>query len=443
MLVMTLLRRYVPLLKALRVPTALLAGFFLLILYETQQLPTTTLESITFHCFNLSFIAIILKRPQKFGSQVIANSTAVFMQYGLQGFFGLLVGYLVASMVYPELSLGFGILLPLGFALGPGPAFSLGKTFETLGFESAATMGIFMSSIGYLVASTFGIILIQWAKKKNILDLTANTLLPQTDAKPSPSKNPSKENNAHDSSLFDVLSLHVCLVFIVYGINYAFLTLLTSGLNATGNPALSNLTETLWSLSFLFSALWALVTRGILQKTGAMRAFQDQHFIRISGITMDYVIVASVASISLAVIGKYWFGLLLLSLLGIFLVTLPLLWVCSRLFKNFTFFRTLMIFGVSSGTLTIALALLRIVDPEYKTPAISDYMYSMGFNFLFSIPLILILNTAVPSRINGDLRGFFIVLFVCLAYVVVCFLLTFLFGKKRIFQQPGTIWLKK
>ncbi len=443
----SILRKWIPILRTLRVPIALLAGFLLLPIYELAGFSRNVLEAITFHCFNLSFIAIILRKPQKFGTQVLANTTAVFMQYALQGFFGLCLTYLLASTLFPNLSLGFGLLLPLGFALGPGPAFSLGKTFELLGFQSAATLGVFMASVGYLVASIIGIILIYWARKKNLLSsLGVNNSPPDADPVHT-NREKIKQRNDHQSNAsaqentaLDILTLHSALVLFVYVVTYLFLQGLTSLMQASNIPALAQLAETLWGLTFLFSALWALIIRSILQLFRVTPVFNNQYFTRINGLTMDFVIVVAVASISFSVIAEYWLSLTLLSILGILIVIIPLLWMCSRLFKDHIFPRTLVIFGVSSGTLSIALALLRIVDPGFKTPVASDYMYSMGFNFLFSIPFILSLNTAIQSRIGGDTQGFFIMLGVCACYAITCFILFRILAGKRTFHRPNQIW---
>ena len=58
------------------------------------------------------------------------------------------------------------MLLPLGFAQGPGQAFSIGTSWEELGFANGGNIGLAIATIGFLWAIFFGIPLLNVLVRK-------------------------------------------------------------------------------------------------------------------------------------------------------------------------------------------------------------------------------------------------------------------------------------
>ena len=136
LLVGALLRAKVRILQRFLIPSAIIGGFFLLIFYNFIApligLEADFLGDLVYHLLNISFIAMALRNPSddkpKDGSarrSFFQNVVAIFGQYGLQCFFGLLVTLLMILTFIPDLFPAIGLSLPLGFELGPGQAYSI------------------------------------------------------------------------------------------------------------------------------------------------------------------------------------------------------------------------------------------------------------------------------------------------------------------------------
>ena len=100
----------------------------------------------------------------------------------------------------------------------------------------------------------------------------------------------------------------------------------------------------------------------------------------------------------------------------------------------------LLIFGVSTGTLSTGLALLRVVDPDFETPVASDYAYASGITFVLAIPFILSINLPVRAFESGDMRYFWLALAVAGAYLLFVIISYLLLARGRAFANAGQVW---
>ncbi len=66
----------------------------------------------------------------------------------------------------PDLFPAIGFTLALGFELGPGQAFSIGSTWQSMGFEAGPSVGLTMAAIGFLLGSFGGVVLINQGIKR-------------------------------------------------------------------------------------------------------------------------------------------------------------------------------------------------------------------------------------------------------------------------------------
>ena len=160
------------------VPNSLTAGFILLPVYN-YLMPAlgytqNRLGDLVYHLLSLSFIAMTLRskpagaKHGKDGS-VWAMSTVIMSQYAIQAFLGLILTWVFFSTVLPGLSPAFGLTLPLGFAMGPGQAYAIGKSWEGMGFEGAGSVGLAMAALGYLWACIVGVALVNYGVRKGFL----------------------------------------------------------------------------------------------------------------------------------------------------------------------------------------------------------------------------------------------------------------------------------
>jgi glutamate:Na+ symporter, ESS family len=104
---------------------------------------------------------------------------------------------------------------------------------------------------------------------------------------------------------------------------------------------------------------------------------------RITGFSVDYLIVATGCGIELLVLRTYVAQLFAIALAGGVLTTL-LVWMLGRQLSEYSLERTVAIYGVVTGTVACGLMLLRIVDPEFKTPVARE----LGFMNIFAVPVV-------------------------------------------------------
>ena len=159
LLIGALLRAKVRVLQHFLIPSSIIGGFFLLFFYNFAApsfgMDSTVLDQLMYHLLNVSFIAMALRNPSddkpKDGSgrkAFFQNVAAIFGQYGLQCFFGLLATLVMIVTVFPDLFPAIGLTLPLGFELGPGQAYSMTAPWEALGFEGGTSVGLAMAAAG-------------------------------------------------------------------------------------------------------------------------------------------------------------------------------------------------------------------------------------------------------------------------------------------------------
>ncbi len=453
LLLATFLRAKVRFLQRFMVPNSLTAGLILLPVYNYLMpalgYTTNRLGDLVYHLLSISFIAMTLrtKPPKATGEargSVWAMATAIVSQYAIQTFAGLMLTFILAKTLLPNLNLAFGLTLPLGFAMGPGQAYAIGKGWESMGFEGAGTAGLTMAALGYLWACIVGVALVNVGVKKGYLPaktiemLTDKAML--TGIVPKGAEKPVGSRNTTDLEAIDPMTLHLAAVAFTYLLSFLLLTGLSALLGLAGKMG-RDLAANLWGINFIFSALTAMVVRSLVDKLKIGHILDDDGLSRISGMSVDFMVTGSLAAISLVFVGQYWLPLLSVSTIGGILITLTVPWFASRIFKDNRYERMIMIYGVSTGTLSTGLALLRIIDPEFKTKVSSDYMLAAGLVFALMIPFILAINLPVKAGLTGSMGPFWTMIGISIGYIIFTTIAFAVLAKGKAFKKPASMWL--
>ncbi|MCK5673766.1 MAG: sodium:glutamate symporter, partial [Spirochaetales bacterium] len=183
-------------------------------------------------------------------------------------------------------------------------------------------------------------------------------------------------------------------------------------------PTGEQLAATFWGLNFIFAAHIGLIMKKILKITDTQHIMDNLTLNRITGFTVDLMVTSAIAAISLVMISKYWIPILSISIIGAIFTAYTTIWFASRIFRDHRFLRTLLVFGVSTGTLSTGLALLRVVDPDFETPVATDYTYASGLTFVFAIPYILTVNMPLRTYMTGDYKWFWIAVLINIVYLL-------------------------
>ena len=451
LLISTYIRAKIPFFQKFLIPNALTAGFILLLFYNfilpNIQLTTDRFGEMVYHLLNVSFIAMILRKPpektNKGSSPIFATSVSVLSQYALQALLGLLVTFIFMSTVFPNLFPSFGFLLPLGFVLGPGQAFSIGSGWEPMGFTGAGTVGLTFAAVGFLWACFGGVFLINYGIRRGWVKKNQIAILQKTDVRTGiyhkNEEKPVGSKLSTETEAIDSLTFHLGLVFFTYLLSYLFLKGLTAILSLAG-PLGYELAVNLWGINFVFSAVMAMIVRKASEKIKVDHTFDNKTLSRLSGISVDIMVAAAVGGISLVVVGNYIIQILMLSTIAGTLALIFVPWFCSRIYTDHQFHRMLLVYGVSTGTMPTGLALLRVIDPNFETPVASDYMFSTGITFLLAIPFVLSINLPAYSATQSNPQLFWIAIAVSAAYLLFAITFFFIISKRRAVASASRIW---
>ena len=445
----TYIRTRVTFFQRFLIPNALTAGFILLPLYNyvfpLLGLDTMTLEALTYHLLSISFVAMSLrkapKRPRD--GRIFATSVAVLSQYAIQTVLGLVLTLVMIMTFRPGLYHSFGWLMPLGFVLGPGQAFSIGEGWRVAGIEGAGSVGLTFAAIGFIVCSFGGVFLINYGIRKGWMSKEHAEAMNKQGIKrgvyPRGSRLPIGSLLTTETEAVDSMTINGGLVLIAYFAAYLILVALERALGVLGETG-ARLATNLWGINFIFAAIAGLGIKALLTMFRADHILDNQTLNRVSGIAVDFMVTAAIAAISLVIVGQYWLPILILSAAGTIFCFIQIPWFTSRIFKDHQFHRMLLIFGVSTGTLSTGLALLRVVDPDFETPVASDYAYASGITFLLAIPFILSINLPVRAFETGNMLYFWLALGVAAAYLLFAAICYLLLAKDRAFAHGSKIW---
>lgn len=418
----TYLRSKIGIFQKYLIPANLLAGIIGLIvganLLGLIDFTSERLGTYVYHLLALLFIALSLRTPRKkIGLSSIKFGLIFMFVYLAQAIIGLLIAFLLFYTFMPNLFVGIGFLPPLSFGMNPGIAYSIGANWEQFGFEHGGIVGLTFSAIGFLVAYTVGI----WLVKSGISRgqaayIDANAKMPE-DIKTGIVANPianSGEKITTSSENIESFSFHLGLIGFTFILTYGIVKLMEMGLISVDAE---NEVSTLWSFHFIFAAIIALFVRKALDWTGASLVVDDITMTRCSNLFMDFMIVASVAAISLMVVAQYWVPLLIISVV-VAIATWAIIYFLTRnAFKTFAFERFAAIFGNMTGTIQSALVLLRILDSGMKSPVSYNLVYGSGLALVFGFPLLLLINAPV-HYFSDVVQGFWVVLFALISYMI-------------------------
>lgn len=411
----SVLRSKVKFLQKYLIPAPMLGGFFLFFFYNYLQkflnlnLTTVFLEDMIFHLLNISFIAMQLRIPvtekKQRKSALWQNVCALVFQYGAQLFFGLLIALVLFKKMLPGPAASLGLTLVLGFELGPGQAESMASVWEQSPFNvtNATDVALAMAAIGFIVGSIVGVVFINRSAKKGWVSQEYVEKLRNRKTGNGFFRDRrqqlvgSRQTTASES--MDTFSLHIALVLFTYLISYLALAGLEAFVAKFLGGKVLEAVQGLWGINFVFSSLVAILVRKVIIACNCEHVIDNGTLNRIDGIAVDFTIAACLGAIEVVALKRYWWLILVLSFVGILITCYVTPWMCSRLFKDYSFFRFLMIFGTANGTLPTALSLVRVVDPDFDTPVAQDYVNSTGMMFVFALPIVGLAN--LPANGKG------------------------------------------
>ncbi|RKQ33561.1 S-layer homology domain-containing protein [Oceanobacillus halophilus] len=400
------LKARIPFLTRWIIPTSMIAGFLGLI-FGTELIgwihfDLDILGELVYHLMAIGFIALSLKERDVKNSPNFLNAGMLIVStYLIQGIVGFSFFLLLIQFFFPEFFPGIGLLLPLGFGQGPGQAYSIGTQWEQLGINSGGNIGLTIAGLGFIWATVIGIILINiLVKNKRFQSSDQDSALHHEDVIET-----SDPDEIPLADAIDKLTYQIALIGTIYLITYLTLIGLENILTPLGTFG-ETLAQLLLGFHFIIGSLYAMAFRIILNRLkdkGFKLEHEPNNFLlqRISGFAFDYMIAASIAAISIHALQDYLIPIILLTTIGGFVTILFMVWVVPRLFPNDKLPNTLGFYGMATGTISTGMALVKAVDPQFKSNTTENLVMGSASAIIFGFPLLLLLNVPVVGYIEN------------------------------------------
>lgn len=398
------------------VPTAIIAGTLGFIFggeiefLNLFDFNIEILEKIIYHLMAVGFISLALKdRGKSKNADNVTTGFLIVNTYIFQAIIGFGTALLLMYFVYPDLFPNVGLLLPLGFAQGPGQAYSTGSAWEVYDvFKDGGNIGLSVAAIGFIWAVIAGVPFMNFLVKKigkkktafnpaEVVDTDSDTEVEQTVSIP---------RSIH----IDDFSVQLILIGITYMLTFGFL----NGFEYMAIKFFGTFGQTVarlfWGFNFMFGTLFALIVRFILDRLRNKRVikinYADNYLLqKVSSASFDLMITAALAAISINALKAYLLPVIVITTVGAIATIFYVYFYCKRAYKEHVIEHMVALYGTWTGNVTTGVALLKEVDPHSKTNVIEHIVLGSGYAIFFGIPLMVIL--AVPEMGYREGKPFF------------------------------------
>lgn len=386
------LRVKIPAFRKMLVPTGVIAGILGIIFMNVAMGADvdigTDMEmftSIVNHLFTVSFISISLtSTPQEEkgnAGNVLKGAVSMgllwCLLYSMTPVIATGALYLMSSIT--DMSPGYGMLIQFAFCQGPGQSAAYGAIFEQYGWDYASTVAITFASIGFIVAFLIGIPAAKLGVKRGIAKHCGK--IDEAILKGYFRKEEQTEYMVKDttcSSNIETLAFHFALIGVCY--------VLAVGIGKILSYIPGFLGTSMSSMMFMNGMYAAYLVKWLMKKLHLDFLQENVLQSKITGWTADYLVVCAFMAVSVDMISRW-----LLPIFVVVLVTTAVTFAVSFYFGQRIggandFERTLGLYGTCTGTVPSGIALVRIIDPEFKTTT-SVELGAMNLVMLASTPV--------------------------------------------------------
>ena len=428
----TFLRAKIPFLRNMLVPASVLAGLLGLVLMNL--VPVFHLDigtdgnmytEIVNHLFTISFISISLTGAKKdkdhSGKSMMKGALGMGLVWCLLYALTPLLGMLLIGAIGGTFNMDpiYGTLIPFGFAQGPGQAASYGMLYESYGWENAAMVGVTFAAIGFIVAFLVGIpaakLGISRGIAKNCAKLDEVTLRgyrkPEEQA-------PAGDKETTCNSNIETLTFHFAIIGLCY-ILAVIISKLVSYLPILGTS--------LSGMMFMNGMIAAYIVKALMKALKIDYLLDDSLQNKITGWTSDYLVVCAFMAVSFSVISTWIVPILAEAAIVTVVTALVCFFFGKRIGGDNDFERTLGLYGTATGTVPTGVALVRIVDPNFRTNTAVELGLT-NLVMMASTPVVIVMMLYAEGQLSPIIT--MAVLAGCSVLYLVLLKLTKVWGKK-------------
>lgn len=315
---------------------------------------------------------------RKTSPQVAFGQTLAWGQYSI----GLLLGLILLTPVFGAHPIA-GTLIEIAFEGGHGTAAGMAETFTQLGFEDGGDLALGLATVGIVTAVLAGTALAAWARNAGHLRVEPSAVdggdvMEQSwDPHPEPAEVLRRRRQLMDGLLVDPISLNFGFTALAVAIGWILLQGLklvesftwgASGFELIGAIPL-----------FPMALVGGIIVQLAMEKLGLEALINRQLQERISGVSLDIVVITALASISLTVLGANFETFVVLAIAGLAWNILAFIYLAPRMLPLYWFERGIGDMGQSMGVTATGILLIRMVDPKNKTGAFESFAYKQLF----------------------------------------------------------------
>jgi len=323
---------------------------------------------------NIVFACLFLGvKPPKLSSmwprvwpQVAYGQIVAWGQYVV----GLGLWVFVLGWLFSQFPAMFAGILPVGFEGGHGTAAGMGPVFEKHNWPEGGEFALTSATFGILSAIIVGMVLINWAVRRGHVHAdTDPTKIPDSNSQGiiAINKRAAAGKLTVSGDVVEAFSLHIVVVGIAVGIGYLIKLLLVLLEGAV--PFLLKYKLLSSFPEFPLCMLGGVVIQLLEERFDRHKLIDLGLIRRIQNTSLDFLVVAAIATIKLKIVVTGLAPLLILVAAGIGWNIFCILVLARRVLPDAWFQRAIAEMGQSMGVTATGLLLLRVVDPEYESPA--------------------------------------------------------------------------
>ncbi len=329
------------------------------------------------------FTALLLERSQEGGladalRRGVRSAIVAWIIILGQLAIGVLVFMLAVHPRDPHVPETFSQLLEISWAGGHGSAAGMGTLYAKQGFPEGRDLAFFSATIGLIYGVISGLVLVNLAIRKRWTMSDPHAAGKVDDASTSRSNKPIAFATIRGEVMEPiVVQLIILAAAFVVGLllQRAFVSIAMLALHINHSDTAHAAVDAASNVPlFLFTLLggW-IVRRGMeLLKLGAL--IDTASIQRLVGVSMEFLIVAGIATMRIEALSRFGWPLFLLVALAAIWAAFCLL-VLSRMLlpKAYWFELGLLNYGFSTANTPQGMMLLRMIDPDLRSNAAADY----------------------------------------------------------------------
>lgn len=384
-----LLRAKLKFVQKLFLPPSLIAGLFALLLGPEVAglLPidpvncgtySAILIAMVFSCIPLTSKRSKTKGNNNVGRMWAISNSGMLLQWALGG----LLGLAVFAFFWPGTE-ALGIAMPAGFCGGHGTAAAMGAAFSENGLPDMMSISMTCATIGIVASVVVGLAMIKWGTNHGkTAFITRYQDLPdelRTGIVPKEKREGMGEASFSAISL-DSMTFNFGTIAAITAAGYGISALVAHFLPQLKFPV------------FICAFLVGLLVRWVFDKTKVSEHISTNLVNHLSGAFTDYLVAFGVASIRIAVVWKLIVPLTIMIVVGLALTFLFVTRICKRVAGEYWWEKAIFSWGWFTGTMSMAIALLRIVDPDMKSGTLDEYAYA----YIYVAPVEIALISLAP-----------------------------------------------